>query len=333
MQDWTDPAWLASVTAWIEDRLAENGASITGPVEQPHLYFWSTALRVPTSSGVMWCKAMHPDGAFEARLAPDLAAGHPDVLAAVVAADPDRGWLLTRDAGVRLRDAEEFSVRRWCDVLARYAQLQLDLAPHASGQLALGVPDLRPASLPELLRAAVDSPLLQAGGVAELDPPTTAAVDRALPVFDALCAQLADSPVPVSLQHDDLHDGNVFVDGPRLTFLDWGDACLTHPFHTLTVTTRSLAHRHSLPPGGPEITRLVDAYLEPWTAVTDRPTLLADADAARRTGVVQRALSWFRLVAAMPDHVAREHGDTVPYGLRLFLLDAPYGAWDDGTVD
>lgn len=332
MQDWADPGWLAEARAWVESQLAAFGSSITGPVEQPHRYYWSTALRVPTSAGALWFKATHPDGAFEARLTPMLALERPDVIAEVVAVDPERGWLLSRDAGLRLRDAEEFSVARWCDVLATYAQLQLELAPRAPELLALGVPDLRPSTLAGLLREALDSEVLQPGGPAEVEPSTLEGVRDALPAFEELCSRLAGSVVPDSLQHDDLHDGNVFLRDGRITLLDWGDACITHPFHTLTVTTRSLAHRYALAPGGPEVTRLVDAYLEPWTTVIDRAVLLADADVTRRTGVVQRALAWLRLVAAMPDDVAREHGDSVPYGLRMLLLDAPYGAWDDGTM-
>jgi Ser/Thr protein kinase RdoA (MazF antagonist) len=80
-----------------------------------------------------------------------------------------------------------------------------------------------------------------------------------------LCHELADRGIPDTLQHDDLHDGNLFVRDGRFVFFDWGDACVTHPFHTLVVTLRALAHRQGLGPGAPELLRLRDAYLESWT--------------------------------------------------------------------
>ena len=44
------------------------------------------------------------------------------------------------------------------------------------------------------------------------------------------------SAFPETIQHDDLHDGQVFVQDGRYLLLDWGDACVSHPFFTLAVT-------------------------------------------------------------------------------------------------
>ena len=42
--------------------------------------------------------------------------------------------------------------------------------------------------------------------------------------------------IPETIQHDDLHDGQIFVRDDRYLLLDWGDACVSHPFFTLAVT-------------------------------------------------------------------------------------------------
>ena len=39
-----------------------------------------------------------------------------------------------------------------------------------------------------------------------------------------------------TVQHDDLHDGQVFLGAGVHQVLDWGDACVSHPFFTLAVT-------------------------------------------------------------------------------------------------
>ncbi len=54
---WQDPAWLAAAHAWIEDELERLGIRHSGDIEQPHVYPWSTVLRVPTDDGVVWFKA------------------------------------------------------------------------------------------------------------------------------------------------------------------------------------------------------------------------------------------------------------------------------------
>ena len=81
--DWTRPAFLSEAHAWIEARLDEHSLEIMGELEQPHLQWWSTVLRVPTSGGDVFFKASRPDAAFEGPLTSLLAevcrdAGVPD---------------------------------------------------------------------------------------------------------------------------------------------------------------------------------------------------------------------------------------------------------------
>ena len=45
----------------------------------------------------------------------------------------------------------------------------------------------------------------------------------------------ADFGIRETVQHDDLHDGQVFLGAGMHQVLDWGDACVSHPF-TLAVT-------------------------------------------------------------------------------------------------
>ena len=54
---WVRPEWLAEATAWIASRLEERGLERTGGIEQPHVRWWSTVLRIPTGGGTLWFKA------------------------------------------------------------------------------------------------------------------------------------------------------------------------------------------------------------------------------------------------------------------------------------
>ena len=329
--DWTRPDWLAEVRAWIAARLDEHGLAIVGDIEQPHLQWWSTALRVPTSDGDVFFKASRPSSAFEGPLTELLGREQPRRTAELLAVEPERAWMLTRDAGTRLREAAPGpeQLTHWERLLPRYAELQLALAPRADELLALGVTDLRLPVLPPLLeRACGERELLVRDDEDGMTPEELSALDDALPRFRELCGRLDESGIRPSLQHDDLHDGNVFVrDGDHVVF-DWGDACISHPFHTLVVTLRVLGYRLGVEAGGDEILRLRDAYLEPWTTVASRDELVATADLARRTGTVQRALAWYLGTREMPALVGAEYSASLPYGLKLYLGDAPYGAWE-----
>lgn len=323
MSEWTSPEFLARARAWIAER-----ATVTGEIEQPHDEWWSTVLRVPTSEGTLWFKAVSmPEHAFEVPLTALLARLQPDRVPALVAVDVERGWLLMRDGGTRLREAGA-SVEHWERVLPECAEVQIALAPHRPELLAMGVPNEELATLPLRVEAILERP-----DALLLDQPeglTAAERDRALaalPELDAMCRELAGYGIPETIQHDDLHDGNVFVDGDRHRIFDWGDACVSHPFHTLTVALRAAAWKLDLEPGGADVLGLRDAYLEPFAPYGTREKLRAAAELAYRTGTLARAHAWHRYVLSQPPDADPEDAESVPYGVKKFLERGPLGAW------
>ncbi len=253
---WTDPRWLDEAHGWVRDHVAP-----AGPIEQPHLRPWSTVLRVPTAEGTLFFKANAPATRHEAVMLEVLARRAPGFLPELVALDGDRGWLLLRDAGTRLR--ERPSAASWAAVLDQYADLQAAAAPSADALVAAGVPDRRLAVLPELYE--------RLGG------------DR--DVADELCEQLRAFGLPETIQHDDLHDGQVFLRDGHMRLLDWGDACVSHPFMTLAITA------------GIAGDDAVDAYLARWG---DSARLRTAVAPAQRLAGVTRALQWRAVLADAP---------------------------------
>ena len=130
----------------------------TGPAEQPHVYPWATALRVPTDHGDVWFKATIDALRHEAALTELIAARRPDAVPTLLATDAAAGWMLMADAGESLRTivAREHSLDRWLRVLPLYAGIQLDTAADVQELLALGVPDMRLAALPKAQTAAIE---------------------------------------------------------------------------------------------------------------------------------------------------------------------------------
>lgn len=322
---WTRPEWLAGAIAWIRERV-----EVTGEIEQPHVYWWSTVLRVPTAEGDLWFKAPHPSHAFEPALTLELARLQPDRIIEIVAADVDRGWMLTRDAGTRLRELLHSAddLARWNEVLPQYAELQLAVAPHAEGLLALGVPDERLADLPRRLeRLLEDRAVLLVEREDGLDMSQYQRLLASVIDVERLCRELAAYGIPETVQHDDLHDGNVFVRGGRYVLFDWGDSCVSHPFHTLVVTLRATAWRFDLEPGHRTLERMRDAYLELFGAYGQRHELIETFAIAYRLGTIGRALAWYRAVQAGIPDLEPDHTDSVPYGLKLFLENGPIGTW------
>ena len=96
---------------------------------------------------------------------------------------------------------------------------------------------------------------------------------------------------------------------------DWGDAVVGQPFGTLLVTLRVVAHWTGLPNGAPELLRLRDAYLEPWTDGWDRATLVEACRLALRVGGVLRSDCYRRALLEATPAGRAEFGDGVPQWL------------------
>lgn len=286
------------MTSWIDGSVER-----TGPVEELHRRAWSAMLRVPTASGSAYFKAAAPAGLHEAALTELLARTHPDCTVEVLAVDAARGWLLMRDAGEMLRTvaAREGSLERYEPLLARYAALQIELTPHRDDLLALGVPDRRLARVAELAAAL---------------PVDAGLVSR-------LVAEVESYGLPATLVHEEVHDGNVLVRDGAAVFIDWSDSSVGHPFFGVVVALRSVADRFELEPGAPELERLLDAYLEPWTAVAPRERLRALFPAAYRLGMLNRALSWQATVEPLAGALRDEYAPNVSAWLEEFLQASP----------
>jgi hypothetical protein len=312
---WTDPAWRDGALAWAADRLAEHGRAPAGRPEQVHVRPWSTAIRIPVDDGRdVWLKSVGAGSAQEPLLADALGGWVPDRVLVPLAVAPGRRLLLLPDGGPTLRETGGGRIpEAWEAMLANYARLQIAVSEHADDMVALGVPDNRPHRLPELAAALLaDDEALLAGRPDGIDPVLRQRLLDGLDDHADLCRALAAGPVPATLQHDDVHDANVFVVGNGHRFFDWGDASVSHPFLSLTVPLRMATRALDLPQGHPVLLRLRDAYLRPWRTFAETPVLLRLVELALQVTPLQRAATWHRILLGVHPEERREWQASVP---------------------
>ena len=208
----------------------------------------------------------------------------PDLLPGVLASTED-GWLLLADAGERAREHPI----DWRTLLHAYAALQRASAAHVDALLAAGAYDNRPAAVVE--RAQALTRYLPAELAAELE----ARLPRVAEQMDRLAA----SRLPLTVDHGDLHDGNVFAAALRVRIIDWGDSAVAHPFFTLSVAE----------PGE------ISAALEAWEGHASRDELAEEANVVAELRYLVRALNWEHTAAlGETEHLVDR--------IRLFLSGA-----------
>jgi hypothetical protein len=259
---------------WIDAHVAR-----TGEVELVRSRPWATVLRAPTAGGPVWMKAASASTAFEVPLYALLARVVPEDVLVPIALDVERAWLLLPDGGPSLGESRA-GPEAVIEGIAEYGRLQRALAPYASDMIALGVKDMRPAVMPERFGEA----LAVAGeGLDE--------VAALAPQVAEWCERLAASPLPPSLDHNDLHPWNILA-GPR--YYDWGDAVLAHPFAAMLVPLGFIHHEH----GDAVHERARDAYL---AGFGDPGELAETLSLACHVAKIARALTWARSIEAGED--------------------------------
>lgn len=323
---WADRRWFDEVHAWIDAALRSRDLERVSDYDPPRIRPWSVVMRVPTNAGACYFKAAAPASIFETSLTQTLFRRRPGCMPDLLAFDTARGWMLQADGGDTLRTIlqTEKSLTHWLRILPEYAELQIAMADHLDELLASGAPDRRLARLPAQFEALLEETSdLRIGQPDGLSAEEYRRLLDLRPWVAARCAELASFDLPETIQHDDFHDGNIFVRDGCYSFFDWGDACITHPFCTLLVSLRSIAFRFDLAEGAPELTQLRDAYLVPWAGFAPHDHLAAAADLAQTLGMLCRVFSWRAALYGAGEEDGAPYLDAVPGWLQEFLSVAP----------
>lgn len=322
---WHEPDWQNQAYAWIRAEAERNNIHLTGEIEQPHAYAWSTVMRVQSDAGMLFFKATAPETVYETALTGKLAGWFPDCMPELVAVDAAQGWMLMRDSGEQLRASIRpmKDVKPWEPVITRYAELQIGLAEHTPEILALGLSDHRLALLPSLYaQLLADEESLMVGLEKGLTPVEFQQLQDLTPRFERICADLASFGIPDSLDHGDFHDGNVLLKNGRITFFDWGDASVTHPFVSLRTFFVSIEIALELDEYSftPEMAELLERYLEAWQKFASHAALLNAYRLSKPVASIVKTLTWRRTISRLSGPLRDEYAWIVPEVLREFMV-------------
>ena len=321
-ETWASPDFEAELAEWVSAQVGE----LRELVPYKHRV-WATVWIAETAERRFFVKQNCHLQSFEAALVAELASLAPDRVVPVTAHDAVRGLLLTPEQGPVLGSSvSDDDVDTWCRVVAAGAALQREVAPYADRLAALGVSRLAP----EDAVGYTEQRLVELGGLAGDDPrrlpPDEADVLRGhLPAVRLWAEQVAALGLPVTLNHNDLHDNNVFLVGGDLRFFDFADSLLTEPLGALLIPLNMLSHRLEAGPDDPRLWKVADAALEVWSDLADIEDLRAALPVALQLARLGRAESWARCCASMSDPELDEWGGTVAKWLSTLLLDPPVG--------
>jgi hypothetical protein len=316
---WASAAFRDELRAWCESHVG----TLTS-MEQHKLRGWATVWRVQSAEGVFFAKQNCRLQNFEVTLVPALARIASTRLVPVRAAD-DR-FLMTPDLGPTFRETVGDALEPWVRLAREAASLQREVLGHVDELTAAGATTLSTEGLPEYFARRVE----QYAGLPDDDPRRLAGdvagrLRTLQPDVRRWAEQLGALGLPVTLNHNDLHENNVFdVDG-RLRFFDFGDALLSDPLLVLLIPLNILADQLNAPADDPRLGHVVDAALEVWSDLVPPTELRAAVPAALQLARLGRVESWVRCQPTLTDDELEQFGSAAADWLGAMLEPPPYG--------
>jgi hypothetical protein len=281
---------------------------------------WSTVWQVESAGQKYYLKAAAPGFDVEPALLAHLTKWLPELVVELVAIQSRRGWLLTRDAGRPLRDVAAVNAQdgltRLENILAAYADMQIAATKAGAPKLQELLEDRSLARLPQAFESVIQEPGLLATGGA-----TAEEIDRRDEwgaLCRDLCATLARSNVPMTLEHGDFHAGNILVAGDVVRIADWGDACWSHPFFSLVACLRNSGELLALHPASSQLQQLKQVYLERWRTAGIGSKLEETYALAQQLRPAHAVLLWSRGLAKMPEEARISAARHMLDWLRVF---------------
>jgi hypothetical protein len=314
---WHTEEFRAELHAWC--------TSVLGPVRQMRqqkLRGWATVWRVETADGVWFAKQNCPGQQVELPLMALLARLVPERVVPVTAARD--GFLLTPDQGDVFYETAGEDLANWVRLASDAAELQRSLVPHHNELLDIGMTELQPEQSVGYLSARIE----QYAGLGEddsrrLEPEVADRLRAHLPVVRGWAEQVASLGLPMTLNHNDLHENNVFdVDG-QLRFFDFGDSLLTEPLGVLLIPLNILGEKLAADGDDPRLWRVADAALDVWSDLVPAAELRAALPAALQLGRLGRVESWVRCQPSMSGDELAEWGPVAAMWLGTLDADPP----------
>lgn len=294
---WQRPGWFAIAIAWVAEQLCRHGAATVGPAEQLGTKVARFLMRVRTTEGTAYFKAVPAMYCREYHVLGLLHAKHPAHVPELLAGDTDRHWIMTRGReGTNLSQVDDLGA--WEAALHAFARIQIACAAHTEALLTAGCTDLALETLEaQFLTLLSDGDALLVGEPSGLSLTDVDALRALAPSLRRACERLASHALPPSLVHNDLLPANVVVetDGSPV-FFDWCEATVSHPFFSPVRFLASATWKGEPVGSTPELyARLRGAYLQRWTVFEPAEKLVEAFGLARALQPVHHALTYWHL--------------------------------------
>lgn len=259
---------------------------------------WSNVIQFTTSKGCIYLKQSPPAISVEPKIIQILASQFQANVPFVIAINDDHHCFLMKDAGQSLREYlnSDFQPNLLCQAIKQYTAIQRSTENHIESFFALGVPDWRLNKLPFLYDHIINQvELLEEEGLTDKELQILRDLS---PQFSAQCELLSQYQIPETIAIYDINTNNVLIDPNKktMTFIDWGEAVITHPFFSLHTYLHKATTLHPVKEFDKTYYQLQEACLENWLGLATKNQLLEAFILAKKFWPIYSIFSIYRLI-------------------------------------
>jgi hypothetical protein len=284
---WSRGGWFERAASWMGSAAAGAGRPLTGDPRPFFLRGISALLRAPTVGPDLFLKAVFPPFHAEPVLTQLLAERFPATIPAVVAIQPDEGWLIVEDIGDAwvgdVPDADRpAALARGAATLVALQRAMATDRPAIRTLLEAGAPHRPLGGLVASVAAAIgpDGFGVGDGGIEEQR------AERVVAALESAVDRVEALRLPESVVHGDFHSGNAALVDDRIVIIDWSDAAISSPAIDLVTWIAWSGDRQ------PEIDAAIDAWVDAWSEVVDGVALRAAIDEVLIVGAGYQIVSY-----------------------------------------
>ena len=294
---WARPGGLQAMVEW-----ADGFVDRTGPAEQVKSWNLSCLIRLPTTEGTVWCKAVPRFFDHEGAILRLVAGVRPDLVPPVLAFEPGL-TLLGHVDGVDQWEAEPETAMAMVAAL-----VDLQQAVTVDQLRAIQLPDWRSSALLAATHELCDRDDVRS----TLATDEAAALDRLVAEPDRFAA-LDECGIEPTLIHGDFHPGNWRGAPARLVLLDWGDSGVGHPLLDMPAFLERMPEESA--------SSVQDRWLRLFTGQARRASDLIAPIAALRQALIYRSF-----LDQIEPAERRHHAADVPLWLREAVTLSDHGS-------
>lgn len=258
--------WPRELQSWTAEIVRAKGIELNGSFRQYNASPSSSLIRFETDGPAVWFKAVGEPNRREFPVTLKLAQLFPEYLPEVLATRPDwNGWLSLEAPATNLGETKEIAL--WERAAAGLARLQVKSFGKTGLILDAGARDLRIDSLSDLIDPFLDIMAHLMERQAKVPPEILdeKELERlGVRIKDSL-SLLEELGIPDALGHLDLNAGNIIISANECVFVDWAEACVSHPFFSFEYLLEHF--RRAIGTDMAREAELVRSYSAPWEQV------------------------------------------------------------------